>query len=696
MNSSYVAGTRLRILMTLLASAAVATTGCSNMTSTTAPGGAAAATKVSGRIHGGNQPVSGATVNLYFAGQAGVANGGSFVATTLSSTDGNGSFSFSEVPGAPNDHTTSNFSCPSSNPYVFVVAKGGTTVNTPGATANSDAEFLAPLGQCADISASTTIYMSEVVTVATMAAIHQYMNPTASAGPIESTLGSDGIYVSSLALAHSFDSVSLMASLSTGLGNASITRTGDRGGAIGVTVTVSPELAKINQLANIISACINQSAGGSTTCSNLYSYAAPPTDAATTSVAGAQYSPATDLLTALYYIFTNPTNGSTSNLTNLFALSAASGAPYQPTLSAAPTDWSIGIKYVATGSCTSSTSSFIDTPTSLAIDGNGNLIIGNRSSNGAGSVGQLATTGVPAACFPVTAGGALSGGTTPIATSGSAVDIANNVWVGSATTNEIVRYTPPSGSSAASSIDIATVSPVVSITTDGFGDVFFSTVSDDLYEIVNGSSLTGTALPLKINTITLGSANHIMIDAANRIWASSGTGSITATTGSPDLTNSFLTNFTTTQYTTPNSYGIASTSVTGAGVYTSSLTDNSITYLTGASLATASGFPVTGAGVSNPLDIALDGAQNVWTANGGGGISAFGKSGTALTPTGGFQKDASYLGGQDALVIDPSGNIWLGLQAGNTITEIVGGAVPVYQPYATGLQPVTNRFQTIP
>lgn len=695
MNSSYVAGTRLRIFGTLLASAAVATTGCSNMTSATASSGINSA-KISGKIHGGNQPVAGATVNLYFAGQTNVAAGANFVATTLSASDGSGSFSFNEVTGAPNDHTTNNFSCPSNNPYVFVVAKGGTTVNTPGAAANADAEFIAPMGQCATLSASTNVYMSEVVTVATMAAIHQYLNPTASAGPIESTLSADGIFISALALANSFDSVSLMASLSTGLGNTSTTFTGDRGGAAGVTVTVSPEVAKINQLANIISACINQSTGGSTTCSSLYSYATPPADPTTTSVSNAQFSPATDLLTALYYIFTNPTNGSTTNLSNLFALSAASGAPYQPTLSAAPGDWSIGIKYVASGSCTGSASSFIDTPTSLATDRNGNIIIGNRSSNNSGSVAVLAKSGIPAACFPVTAGGLITGGTTPVSTSGTVVDIANNVWVGSATTSEIIRYTLPSGTGTGSSLDIPTVSPVVSITTDGFGDIFFSTLSNDLYEIVKGSSLVTAVIPTKVNTLTLGAATHIMIDGANRIWASSGTGSITATAGSPDTTNTFLTNFTTTQVTTPTSYGIASTSILGAGVYTSSVTDNSITYLTGASLATAPGFPVTGAGISNPLDIALDGAQNVWTANGGGGIAAFSKSGTALTPAGGFQKDPSYLGGQNALVIDPSGNIWLGLQTGGTVTEIVGAAVPVYQPYATGLQPVTNRFQTLP
>ena len=697
---SYFAGKRPRIFMTLLASAAVATTGCSNMTSTASSGGVTAAIKVGGKIHGGNQPVAGATVNLYFASQATFAAGASLVATTLSASDGSGSFSFTESTGTANDGTSATFSCPTNgnNPYVFVVAKGGTTVNTPGASPNPDAEFIAPMGKCADVSASTSIYMSEVVTVATMAAIHQYMNPTASASPIESTVGSDGIFISDGALARSFDSVFIMASSTTGLGNASVTRLGDRSGAAGVTVTITPELAKINQLANIISTCINQTTGGSAACTSIYASAAPPADAGTTSVSNAQYSTATDLLTALYYIFTNPTNGGTANLTTLYNLSAASGAPYQPTLTTPPTDWSIGLKYVASGTCTNSSSVFISNPTSLAIDQSGNLLIGNASNNSTGSIAQLAASGTPAACFPVTVGGSVSGGTTPLSTSGTVSDIAANIWVGSSSTNEIIRWTPPSPTASAASLDIPTVSPVVSITTDGLGDVFFSTQSNDLYEIVNGSSITTPTVPVKINTISIGAANHIMIDSANRIWASSGAGSISATAGSPDPTNTFLTNFTTTQYTTAASYGIASTSAAGSGVYTSSLGDNSITYLSGSgtTFAAAGGFPVTGGGISAPYDIALDGAQNVWTANGGGGIAAFSKFGAALTPATGFQKDASYLGGQNALVIDSSGNIWLGLTNSNTITEIVGAAVPVYQPYATGLQPVTNRFQTLP
>ena len=65
-----------------------------------------------------------------------------------------------------------------------------------------------------------------------------------------------------------------------------------------------------------------------------------------------------------------------------------------------------------------------------------------------------------------------------------------------------------------------------------------------------------------------------------------------------------------------------------------------------------------------------------------------------LSPAGGFQKDASYLAGGRSLVIDSSGDVWIGLDGSNSITEIVGAAVPVYQPYALGLN--NGRFETIP
>ena len=41
-----------------------------------------------------------------------------------------------------------------------------------------------------------------------------------------------------------------------------------------------------------------------------------------------------------------------------------------------------------------------------------------------------------------------------------------------------------------------------------------------------------------------------------------------------------------------------------------------------------------------------------------------------------------------------TGAVWVAGTGNNFITEIVGGAVPIYQPYAVGI--ANGRFQAIP
>jgi hypothetical protein len=128
----------------------------------------------------------------------------------------------------------------------------------------------------------------------------------------------------------------------------------------------------------------------------------------------------------------------------------------------------------------------------------------------------------------------------------------------------------------------------------------------------------------------------------------------------------------------------------------------------GNSFSVTSGWPTSAglAGLNNPTAIALDGRNNVWTANnaansvsGLDSVSAVSYLGNAMLPNGtsagGRQFSSDFLSGGRATVIDLSGNVWVaGDGTPNSITEIVGAAVPIYQPYSVGLS--NGRFQRLP
>ena len=140
-----------RNLVALVASSVVLTAGCANMSSV-APTGTnpfSSPASLSGTIHGGNQPVIGATVTLWFAGQGAPA-----IKAATTTTDSLGSFSFtkdSATPPGSHDGTTSTYSCPTTvgDPLVYVVSKGGNTQNNGVPTQNnSAAAFIALYGSC--------------------------------------------------------------------------------------------------------------------------------------------------------------------------------------------------------------------------------------------------------------------------------------------------------------------------------------------------------------------------------------------------------------------------------------------------------------------------------------------------------------------------------------------------------------------
>ena len=315
----------LRPALTIAALAiALVTTGCSGNFQQAVSGPVQAA-GFSGSVHGGQQPVSASSVQLYAVPTTGYGATATLLATTT--TDANGNF------------TLPSYSCAGVN-QVYLTATGGNPGLTAG-TNNTALVLMAPLGSCvvAQTNAATTVVnMNEVTTVAGAWALSRFIvSPTVAGVSSTNTTG----------LGNAFVAANKVANIATGAAS---------GPALpaGATLPVS----EINTLANILASCVNTT--GSTTagtpCATLFAAATPPGGSAPT-----------DTFTAALNIARNAAN----NVSTLFALSVAN-APFQPSLAVAPTNFLIGIHYVGGG---------LNHPNAMAVDASGNVWLTNGSAN---------------------------------------------------------------------------------------------------------------------------------------------------------------------------------------------------------------------------------------------------------------------------------------------------------------------------
>ena len=248
-----------------------------------APFGVPIAAHVKGGIHGGLQPVSGSTIQLFDATQGGQP----LILTTVTS-DSNGNFSI-----------TGDYTCPASSDQVYLVATGG----NPGAGVNDNLVLMTAMGNCGDLTASTFVNVNEVTTVATIYAYAADFNPSPSTPGGYLVLGDSAAYATFLTMV---DPAS-----GNGLAN------GD---------PASP--MKLNSLANTLATCINATSvsGVTQACVDLINMAAPPFGSAMPQ----------DSAVAVYLIAMNPTFGPVGIFND-----AASNPPFQPALVAAPVDWTL-------------------------------------------------------------------------------------------------------------------------------------------------------------------------------------------------------------------------------------------------------------------------------------------------------------------------------------------------------------------
>ena len=356
------------------AAAVLLTTGC-NLVPTGQPA-VMTVTGFHGKVHGGQQPVSGATIQVYVANhtQNSAANVGLITGATQK-TDANGNFNISGT-----------YTCSPSD-LLYIVATGGNP-GVSGVHNNSALAMMTGFGLCSSITGSTNVTINELTTVASIWALSPFMNDITHIGtsPTNAT-----------GLTNAFATINKIVDTSTG--NLS-------GPALPAGATLP--ISELNTLADILASCINtvDAAGQSAQCQSLFN---PSTGAA-----GA-LTP-TDTIMAAYDIATNPTG----NTTTLNAM-ASPTSPFQPTLATAPAAYTVAINYVGGG---------LSNPKAIAIDASGNVWVPNAGNN---SVSQFSNTG---AAISGPAGYTAGSLNQPNAI---AIDFSGNAWVVNAGNTTITK-----------------------------------------------------------------------------------------------------------------------------------------------------------------------------------------------------------------------------------------------------------------
>jgi len=520
---------------------------------------------IKGGVHGGNQPITGATIQLYAAGTPAMPSSGSSTGgygsgatalipvgslaasatsayypggvsscpinsdgtnpnncTTLPQTDSSGSFAI-----------TGDYTC-TQGQEVYLVATGGNP-GLVGGTNNTAIALMAALGTCPAsgslASAVPFVSVNEVTTVAAVWALQQFIGaptgvaasaytsqggatsgvgvnigapsgpvggyagiqtavvglqngflmapnlaniglgmsvapPTVSfsggtgtsavAVPIVSggtitgyTIANGGIYTVAPTGVTIFGTETTQATATINYSSGAVTSlTVGNAGAGYVTPTASyatPEVGKVNYIANILSDCINSTSNTSTGCSSLLADATPSGSTA----------PA-DTIQAAYYMAHNPLN----NVTALNGLETPQAA-FSPVTT--PTDYTIAVGFSPTYTPSSTAYPAINSAYALTVDGYGDIWVGNTNmpltppSNTTldGSIVELAPDG-SLLMSPVFGYSGITSGiavTSPSSTSATfttsgqsavvsmTVDTAENVWVPNA--RQVTSATSP-------------------------------------------------------------------------------------------------------------------------------------------------------------------------------------------------------------------------------------------------------------
>jgi hypothetical protein len=642
----FLAAVSVTILSAMILSVTILGCGADAPSSSPLAGG-----QLRGMIHGGQQAVAGASVQLYAAGTAGYGAAATALLPSPVVSGSDGSFTI-----------TGDYTCPSSSSQLYIVATGG----NPGlmsAANNSALAMMTALGPCSlhgsqyTLDPDAFIAINEVTTVASVYALGAFMGGDATHVGSSST--------NAVGLANSFALVNNLINTTTG---TALTTTPSGNGTV-------PQAA-INTLADILAYCVNTDGTG-TPCAALFAAATPSGGTAPT-----------DTIQAIFNVARNPVN----QVSTLYAMTSAAAA-FQPTLSSVPTDWVLAVKYM--GSAVGGTG--------LAIDASGDAWISNSPYQGPYSVMELSSNGTILSGANGYTGGGLSMPTS------IAIDPTGDAWVTGA--GNVVELSS-SGMilSGASGYTGGGLTAPVSIALDGQGNAW---VADEqsgsenavLIKLDSSGNILSGASGFPIGSQAEFDLAGVGIDRSGNAWVGNGNAQAVEEF-SPD--GSLISPG--SGYSVPGVYPIGVAFDGTGNAWVNSLYTSVLGKLNsaGAALSPSGGYPkclnpgISGGYVTTcffyiPEALALDGAGNVWSgaviskAENGRvpdtmytyGVAKMSNTGTILSGAVGYNGGTPVA--VQGIAIDGGGNVWVLASAG-FLLEYVGAATPVVTPFSLGVK----------
>jgi hypothetical protein len=636
---------RTVIAINLLLGATVMLTGCGIGERDTSTTPEIVTTSISGIVHGGEQPISGSTVELWVTGTTGYGTGASqlIASTTTAATTGAFQFPTANVPG----------NCTGLGPYAYITASGGdptgaTTPASPGWTGGNHAILLAAmLGPCSSVGASTNVVVNEVTTVAAAYALSGFATVSGSGGT-QASLNIGAPTSNAQGLADAVANAALLVNSATGAVNPS-------------SSTVLVPSALIYALANTMANCVNTTEYNALPCTTILPLATPPGGTQPVNIFQALINiakyPGRNVVSLIdaagsYAPFsTTLTDGgsSTTVLNDLsmalaFPNSTLAGAPTTPlTLTVDNSDdvWVLGAAnasydYITEFSSPSAGASYTNSLGSTAalastenIRGGAFDTLGNlwMPDGNTGSIIEIPSGSGPSAAVDNVISGLVTTGTKKYIDANTytvAVDGSNNVWSasygaqgncyiptagsGSKSVCEYVEVVKGSSSYSVTNLFSSTQEAAPSVRgmfADANTNASYSSYKGNIwaadYGLSGGSTTPGNSVEIlkpstgALTTVTVGASGAgtyaVALDNTSSGW-------VTNTT-IPGL-------YYVAQNSTSSSSGTAATSASATGVLNTSASP--------ASTATTS---VAVGGLNAPTYDAIDGAGNVWIANGG-------------------------------------------------------------------------------